>query len=148
MDTKIALIASASLITISAGIEGVETAKTVFSPPIIDAVAIAPGQVSAGDEIVIEWDIIKRTSCPGYSSRVWEGANGFHLSEPVQAASIPEGRGVYSIPTLIPHLAPAGDLRLSIKGHFDCDGREPEYFRLGPVTMTIESNYTQTEWGP
>lgn len=109
----------------------------VIAPEPIYGAAVYADPVTAGEAILLPWSIDKRTDCPGYAGRVWEGQQDFSLSEPVQATSIPEGVGTYNIPTKIPGLAPAGEMKLWIKGHFDCPGAPPRYFTLGPVIFEV-----------
>jgi hypothetical protein len=148
MDAKVPLIISAALISAQAAYTSVDTVRLLARDPLIEAVANAPDIVAPGDEVIIEWAIVKRTECPGYSSRIWEGENGFHLSEPVQATSLPSGAGVYDVPTQIPLLTPSGEAKLTIRGHFDCPGEEARYFSLGPVTMTVADGAVQRNYGP
>lgn len=138
INTKVFLVFSASALGIQAVYTGVDTAYTLMKPPVIEGIADVPAYVTPGEHVLVRWTINKRTVCPGYASRVWQGNAGFHLSEPVQATSIPKGEGVYDIPTGIPNLIPEGAATLTIRGHFDCPGQPPEYFTLGPVQLNVK----------
>ena len=119
---------------------GVDLVKVHISPPLIEGWSVRMTPVTAGDVELLEWNITKRTSCPGVSSRVWNGEDGFYMVEPMRKTALPmnEEEQTYRIPTEIPRLAPEGDLQLSIKGHYDCDGEMFEY-SLGPVELIVEA---------
>lgn len=109
------------------------------SPPPIEGTAIAPEFVQAGETVLIDWEIIKRTDCPGVNTRVWQGSNGFYLSEPRGATTLPvtSAPKLYSIQTAIPVLAPPGPLSLSIEGTYRCRHDGEHTFTLGPVVMEV-----------
>lgn len=135
--TKATMIAGAGAVAFMTLDSGHRAVQVLTEAPLIEGVGIAPAEVHAGDTVLVEWDIVKRTDCPGYSSRVWSGESGFQLTEPVQASGLPVGSATYEIQTGIPRLAPEGPLSLEIVGHYDCEGREPWHFRLGPVEMMV-----------
>lgn len=118
---------------------GYETIDDITRPALIDGAGTVSDTVHAGEPTLVEWVITKRTDCPGVSSRVWFGDEGFQLTEKVQATSLPMAPAKeYKIQTLIPELAPEGDLFLRINGHFDCQGKKIP-FSLGPVVMHVAS---------
>lgn len=120
-----------------AGYQSYDTVDKIVSPPLIEAVGYVDNEVSAGGATLVHWVITKRTKCPGFTSRVWDGVGGFHLTEKVQATSLPISENKeYNIQTRIPELAPVGDLELNIAIQFDCDGDIFNY-RLGPVGMAV-----------
>lgn len=104
--------------------------------PLIEGVGSVDGPVRAGEVALVHWVITKRTDCPGESSRVWSGADGFYLADPMRATGLPMGDLQRSIQTTIPSAAPSGPLTLTIRGRFDClFGAVP--FRLAPVQMDV-----------
>ena len=124
--------------TLTALVTGADVATDILSPPIIEGSGSYDAPVVAGTTEIVDWFITKRTDCPGYSSRVWTGQNGFFLSEPVQATAIPIGVArEYKIPTAFPSMAPAGKLDLMIKGHFECENQPRDHFTLGPVVFNV-----------
>ena len=108
------------------------------TPPMIEGVGIVDGPVRAGEKHLVTWSIIKRTDCPGLTSRVWRGEGGFQLTEQAQvtALDVSEQPREYRIETYIPELAPPGELRLDIEGYFDC-GEGKRGFSIGPVVMQV-----------
>lgn len=112
-------------------------AVDVLSPPLISGSGYVETKAKAGDDVMVNWVITKRTDCPGASSRIWSGEGGFHLSEVMQATSIPQNNDAqrYVVPTSVPEMAPDGKLTLKIKGYFDCQDKEREWFTLGPVVI-------------
>jgi len=117
----------------------VKTFLVKYSPAPIEGSATIVGNVEAGGTYLVNWSIVKRTDCSGMNSRVWEGADGFYLVEPVGETTLPitmEPR-TYNIPTRIPELAPPGPLQLSIVGSYTCSGHNPVPFRLGPVITEV-----------
>ena len=119
---------------------GVDLVKVHISQPVIEGWSVRMTPVTAGDVELLEWNITKRTSCHGVAGRVWNGEDGFYMVEPMRKTALPmnEEEQTYRIPTEIPRLAPEGDLQLSIKGHYDCDGEMFEY-SLGPVELIVEA---------
>lgn len=106
--------------------------------PPISGTGKALAVAHAGEQLPILWDLVKETDCPGYSGRVFEGPNGFYVSEPVQSNGLPRGEIKKIIHTDIPAFAPVGEIRMYIKGHYDCPNEDPQYFTLGPVLITVE----------
>lgn len=107
------------------------------TPPAISGSAVYSEPVRAGETVLIPWTITKRVDCPGASSRVWNGRDGFQLSETQQSASLPVGEDMrFNIQTLIPTLSPSGPLTLEIIGYYECDG-ERRPFTLGPVLLEV-----------
>ena len=109
------------------------------TPPPIEGIGTGPELVAAGDTVLIDWRVIKRTDCPGENSRVWTGAKGFSLHEPLGVTSLPATNKpeFYKVQTKIPEAAPPGVLRLSVQGFYKCPGSEAVDFYLGPVTMEV-----------
>ena len=110
------------------------------TPPPIEGSATIPETVVAGETYLVDWLLNKRTACPGGNSRVWNGADGFHLTEQEKPTSLPSD-GVlrsYSIPTKIPEYAPSGALALSIEAWYQCPGSERVSVTLGPVYTVVE----------
>lgn len=109
------------------------------TPPPIEGQAVMPDSAVAGQDVLVKWVITKRTACPGENSRVWDGEDGFHLTERVRATGLP-ATGVpkeYNIQTRIPEYAPIGLLSLRIHGWYQCPGAERVPFDLGPAYTTI-----------
>ena len=119
----------------------VDTAIDLNSPPAIEGWAIRVAPVVAGQNILVPWHIIKRTGCPGESSRVWNGEGGFYLVEASRKTALPmnEIETSYRIPTEVPMLAPEGDLLLRIDGYYDCPDRDRIEFSIGPVELKVEN---------
>lgn len=138
ISTQITLPILAFGATFSALATGVDVTKDLLAPAQIEGAGFYNQATAPGETIVVKWVITKRTDCPGYSSRVWSGADGFFLSEPVQATAIPVStRQAYKIPTTLPSLAPVGELELTIRGHFACENQPRDYFTLGPVVFNV-----------
>jgi hypothetical protein len=138
ISTQIILPILAFGATFSALATGVDVTKDLLAPAQIEGAGFYNQTTVPGETIVVEWIITKRTDCPGYSSRVWSGADGFFLSEHVQATAIPVStRRAYKIPTTLPSMAPAGKLDLMIKGHFECENQPRDHFTLGPVVFNV-----------
>lgn len=135
--TNFVLPVASLFVAATAALTGLDALFVLSRGPLIQGEGVASQPAAAGETITVHWSIDKRTECEGYSSRVWTGGLGFHLSEPVQANSLPMGLGEYTIPTTIPEQAPVGPLLLTIRGHFDCPRTEPEYFALGPVAIEV-----------
>ena len=106
------------------------------APPIVGYAEYSL-PVRADEVAMLKWNITKNTDCEGVLGRVWQGEDGFYLSEVQRASGLPEGDGTYFIPTEIPDGVPAGDLELSIKGFYQCDNNDPDYFTLGPVSLEV-----------
>ena len=109
------------------------------TPAPIEGRAASPGRVVAGVVAIVDWEIVKRTDCKGQNARVWVGENGFHLAEAYRPTGLPTSNDwrVYHIETEIPHLAPPGELLLSIEGYYQCPGSQRQDFTLGPVKMEV-----------
>ena len=118
---------------------GVDYVSDAITPPVIEGWAERKAPVIAGETIRLEWHIIKRTECEGVVGLIWAGENGFRMSEPIRAASLPmtHVETAYRFSTKIPGLAPVGDLELFIKGWYDCPHGK-EYYSLGPVELIVE----------
>lgn len=125
---------AAGLLAIASAFDAV---TVLTSPAPIEGVGYYTAPVSAGETVIVDWQITKRVDCPGFTGRVWEGENGFFLAEPLQPTALPMGTITPKIPTAIPPQAPIGDLRLTIKGAFDCEGREEIHFSLTPVKFKV-----------
>lgn len=112
-----------------------------FAPAPIEGMGRALGEAIPGKEVIIQWDITKRTNCPGVNSRVWHGQNGFFLNEKQMVTSLPATftPKQYLIPTYVPAMAPVGPLTLSIVGQYKCPGGATQAFTLGPVNMEIKA---------
>lgn len=136
----LALVALFALQTAIAAVQGGEAVIRVITPPAIEGVGSVSTPVHAGKTTLVNWEIIKRTDCPGTNSRLWTGEDGYELREPLGATTLPvtESPVAYAIQTHIPEGAPQGVLRLWIKGEYVCAGQKPTPFSLGPVTMTVE----------
>ena len=108
-------------------------------PPPIEGHAYVIEAAPAGETALIAWTITKRTDCPGQNTRVWNGAGGFHLTEPLRPTSLPTSLtpATYTIPTPVPDYAPPGTLHLTIEGFYQCVGGPRTNFTLGPVTLTV-----------
>lgn len=122
-----------------AALTGLDTARQWVAPMPIEGWAERKTPVMPGQVIRLEWHLTKHVDCPGYASRVWQGENGFYLTETQRATALPssESEVTYRIPTLIPNLAPSGYLGLSIIGHFDCpEGKR--YYTIGPVELHVK----------
>lgn len=113
-----------------------EVGDAVFPAPIIGS-GVATEPVRAGSVTLVSWTLDKKTECPGQNSRVWDGVNDFHLTEPAQISSLPEGKISPMIETRIPELAPPGVLELRIKGFYQCDTGGKMRFELGPVLFEV-----------
>lgn len=132
--SPVLLSASAALAVAS----GVDTVRYFVMPRHIEGIGAVSGPVTAGHDVLVDWVVTKRTDCPGVTSRVWYGQDGFQLTEPLQATSLPSGEAMqFSIQTKIPALAPPGELELHIVGAFECSGQQPAKFDLGPVYMQV-----------
>lgn len=115
-----------------------ETYTELTTPPLIEGTGVVVDPVRAGEKTLVTWAIVKRTECPGLTSRVWHGEGGFQLAEMAQvtALEMSDVPREYEIETYIPELAPPGELRLDIDGFFDC-GKGKEPFTIGPVIMEV-----------
>lgn len=115
-----------------------ETYSKLTTPPLIEGAGVVSGPVMAGERTLVTWTITKRTDCPGLTSRVWHGEGGFQLTEQTQvtALDMSDIPREYAIQTYIPELAPPGELRLNVRGFFDCGG-EKEPFSIGPVIIEV-----------
>lgn len=123
-------------------ITGVSVVSDYILPdPIAGQGVYVGGPVSPDTNVIVNWTIDKRTTCPGQTARVWEGVDGFHISEALKPTGLPltDGPKEFHIPTSIPELAPDGDLSLTIKGYYQCDNSQKEWFELGPVVFTVET---------
>ncbi|PCJ24100.1 MAG: hypothetical protein COA96_10165 [SAR86 cluster bacterium] len=130
--------AIAAFSVLSAGWSGVDLYFVKTTPPTIEGYATRVAPVRAGQDIRLEWHITKLTDCPGVASRVWDGEDGFRMTEAQKSTSLPKTKTItkYRFQTRIPNLAPVGELNLSIMGYFDCpDGKK--YWSLGPVTLNV-----------
>ena len=124
----------------STGYTAIKTYKDFSTPPGISGVGVSHSAVRAGDDTVIEWTLTKEVDCPGTSSRVWRGKDGFYIVEPRTITALPINLEpvVYSIETTIPTLAPVGELTLEIIGQYNCgDILGAREFTLGPVHINV-----------
>jgi hypothetical protein len=119
--------------------DGADYVNSKITPPPIEGWATRVTPVTAGDTVLIYWNIIKLTDCPGASSRVWHGENSFYMVEPLRKTSfrVSHIETKYRISTEIPSLAPEGDLLFSIEGYYDCPDERIEY-SIGPVELIVE----------
>lgn len=120
-------------------VTGGSVVKTTVQGPLYEASAVYEREVRAGETILPMWKIQKRTDCPGENSRIWDGADGFHLAEPHMFNGLPrmdEPKSIV-IPTKVPDLAPPGDLELHVVGFVQCEGMKRQYFSLGPLRLTV-----------
>lgn len=134
------VITATTTVMLVAGADEVATiALDKTMPPIVEGSAVMPDYVEAGGTYIVLWDIVKRTACNGENSRVWSGADGFHLVEPKRPTGLPTSHEVqsYRVETMIPEYAGIGELSLRISGWYQCPGSDREYFTLGPVTTTV-----------
>ena len=117
-----------------------DTIVQVTKRPMIQAEGSYHRAVAPGETILIPWRVSKAADCPGNAGRVWSGAQGFHLAEPLKPAAIPttDSWRLFRIETTIPALAPEGPLQLRIVGTYTCpEGRFD--FTLGPVVLTVRA---------
>lgn len=126
-------VASFSMLSLTVA----DKAYTTIKPPAIEGRAVVKETAYVGELATVQWDVIKRTSCPGKSSRVWAGPDGYSLTEAQQATTLPVGSGTYKIPTRIPFSAPEGQLELTISGFTECPGKPVEYWSLTPVMLEV-----------
>jgi hypothetical protein len=133
----------------STSITVVDTATALLrnrGPAPIEGVAAADvGKVYPGQVVLVQWDILKRIDCGGENGRVWNGQNGFHVSEALMPTGLPQSAEAktYIVPTRIPAGAPAGPLSFEIRGTFTCPGSDPIEFRLptgGPYVFEVGEN--------
>ena len=129
----------AVLSVVSAGSNLARIAVEGALPPPIEGQGWVDAPVIAGENVIVSWDIIKRTDCPGENARSWEGANGFQLRDAWGPTTLPTSDRVqqYEIQTHIPEEAPTGELLLRIVGYYQCPGAERRDFALGPVVMEV-----------
>jgi len=113
------------------------TASDALLPPPIEGVGRYESPVRAGEAVLVEWDLVKRTDCPGFTSRVWDGERNYHLTEPAQRTTLPAHSIERRIETKIPELVPVGELRLTIVGVYQCAGGRKQAFTLGPVSFEV-----------
>lgn len=118
---------------------GYEAAITLTNAGKVTGAGVLSEPVRAGDEALVEWVIHKQTDCPGWNSRVWNGQNGFHLTEEKMPTTLPRTSSAreYIIPTKVPGYAPPGELSLTIVGEYICPGHDPYPFNLGPVSIEV-----------
>lgn len=116
---------------------GYSTVSELTTPAIVEGAGVVDGPVYAGENTLVTWLITKRVDCPGLTSRVWHGENGFQLTEQAQVTTLDVSEAKeYRIQTRVPDLAPPGDLRLDVEGFLDCgDGKMG--FSIGPVFMEV-----------
>lgn len=121
------------------GVSAVKVPLDKMTPPAVEGSAVVAMPVRPGQTINVPWQITKRVSCNGVSGRVWDGEDGFSMTEPLRPTSLPaEDRPVtYNIQTTIPELAPAGALNLRVAGYFDCPGGNRIWWEIGPVQMVV-----------
>ena len=133
------IIATALVQWTLTGFTGVKGVASTVIPPAIEGGGYLPEYVTPGDLVLATWTLHKRTDCPGENSRVWNGAGGFHITEPTRPTTLPitATPETYPIPTEIPELAPIGELSLSIVGWYQCPGAAREAFEIGPLTTTV-----------
>lgn len=119
-------------------LSGVDLIATSVSGRVIEGSGYVDEMAIPGETLIVHWSLAKRTDCPGWNSRIWHGSNGFYMTEPIQPTSIPmSGEFVpYNIPTVVPEMAPPGELILTVTGAYKCNGVEHP-FELGPVVMTV-----------
>jgi len=124
----------------STGYQGIKTYASYSTPPGISGTWLPHGDANAGETTIMHWTLTKETECPGSSSRVWRGEDGFYIVEPRKITALPMNPEPveYSIETTIPELAPVGDLTLEIVGSYNCgDLLGEREFSLGPVHINV-----------
>lgn len=131
-----------SVTVVMFSVQGVEVSRVFLDgrlPPPIDGVGHVSGPVSPGEDVLVNWSIIKRIDCEGTNGRVWDGEDGFHLSEQNMPTGLPVSHVArdYKIQTKIPEYAPPGELLLTIRGQYSCPGVSPIDFTIGPVVMEV-----------
>ncbi|MDE0590409.1 hypothetical protein OU789_10770 [Halocynthiibacter sp. C4] len=102
--------------------------------PYIEGEGVVESPVTAGEDILVVWNLHKRTECPGTNRRVWRGEDGFLLFEPVGKTTLPATSEpvTYRVQTHIPDLAPPGRLTLTIDGEYKCPNEPVAEFEIGP----------------
>ena len=120
-------------------VEGAAAYLHATTPPPIEGQGAVKGIPMPGQPVLVEWSIVKRTDCPGKNSRVWDGQNGFHLTEELRATGLPtsDEPKIYEIETAVPSMAPPGNMTLTIQGFYLCPGASEVWFKMGPVEMEI-----------
>lgn len=128
------------LAAVDMGLIVVETVTGSVFPPAIEGRGYYEEIVNPGETVLVTWELVKRTGCPGENHRVWVGENGFTMTESVGPTTLPmtEDFVTYSIPTQIPDQAPEGLLELTVVGYYQCIGSPRSNFELGPVEFTVE----------
>ena len=133
-------LAAVSLMAVS--LSGISAVSDHFRDPLIEGYGVYEGVVHPGELVPILWTITKRTTCDGVSGRVWDGEDRYKLTEAMRATIIPVGTDMkVTVMTRIPETAPAGELRLSVKGYYDCrtvSSDKLSWFMLGPVVMVVD----------
>lgn len=121
------------------GVQAVRIPLERMMPPPIEGSAEVAEPVRAGQIITVPWTITKRIKCQGATGRVWTGADGFSMTEPLRPASLPalNHPANYSIETQIPFLAPVGPLELRVSGYFECPRQDRIWWEIGPVAMEV-----------
>lgn len=139
ISTQVTLITATMASFGMAAIEGVQAVQHTLTGAAITGHGSVSGEASPGERVVVRWVIHKRVDCPGWNSRVWDGPDGFKLTEERMATTLPisEKPKVYDIETKIPELAPPGDLELRIVGEYQCKVGGTHEFALGPVDIRI-----------
>ena len=125
-----------------AAINITQDVSEALTPPPIEGKGVVYETGHPGQNIMVEWTLVKRTECPGQAGRVWDGENNFHLAEVMRPTGISATyeETVYNIPTDIPEMIPPGHAGLKIKGYYQCEGEKKQNFTLGPVDIIIEEN--------
>ena len=134
------LLALAGVFTVGLSVSDLSEAIWMAkAPPLIEGVGSVAAPVLPGEDVFVLWQIRKLTKCPGESSRVWRGQDGFYLVEPAKPTALVSSPDVqfFRIPTSIPESAPPGPLELTIEGAYDCGGIAPIQFAIGPVEIQV-----------
>lgn len=139
ISTHAMIIAAA---VVQAGMASFDVSRTyleLVTPPPIEGWGKGPDTVIAGDDVLVRWEILKRTECPGENRRQWAGEDGFFMSEAIGPTTLPATTTsqIYMVQTKIPVLAPPGLLMLMVQGWYQCPGNERQEFTLGPVMMEV-----------
>lgn len=140
ISTQAILVTAFVVQGVTGGIMGAKVLVDAKLPPAVEGSGYFSGTAMPGESIPVLWQIVKRTECPGLNSRSWDGEDGFHITETLKPTSLPTTDGFveYLIETKVPDLAPPGELRLTIKGWYECPGADKEPFTLGPVLIMVE----------
>lgn len=136
-------IALPAVTAIAFAVHGIDIAEQFLGnviPPAVEGTGAVRQSAYAGESVIVDWIIIKRTDCSGQSGRVWSSPDGFAMNEPVTPTSLPttDTPRHYKIPTKVPREVTDDNVTLRIKGWYDCPNAPREYFELGPVFIEVK----------